>query len=518
MAFIAGGTSVGSRLVALESAPGGGGGTSATATADGAITNGDKIILQSNGTVKKVTTSSSILATVTTDNQTSQLLQGSEVCLSVDPFDSNKMICQYRSASSNYQVVKIVTMSGTTLSFGAEHVLASTNSNDECSACFSGSQQNQVIAAWSHNDVAYVKAGTVSGTSISWGYNATVESGVSMPEYKHWVCSDHNSSGSGSGANRYLVMYEARGDWMMMTDGSCKLVTVTVSDDAATGAMGSAIEIGTPEDQNMRMFAYDPDTEGKFAVMGPFGQYSRPTVKVGTTSGTTMSIGSAQEINTGSGNSGPTECEYLESDKIVCSWRDSYYPSHCIATISGTSCTFGSVVTTTGIQNLTYHGVPTGTPDKFTSIGQPTNQPSPCTAKACTVSGTSISFGNSTDLFNPLQGRFNATSDRKTMGYVIGGQNSGRNISSFHFGSQSSNMTQTAGGTFLGIADDDYADTVTATIQLSGSVDDAQSGLTPGSLYYVQTDGSLATTPASPSVLAGLAISATELYIGGTDV
>jgi hypothetical protein len=77
-------------------------------------------------------------------------------------------------------------------------------------------------------------------------------------------------------------------------------------------------------------------------------------------------------------------------------------------------------------------------------------------------------------------------------------------------------LTAAAGGHFLGIADGDYADTVTATIQLTGSVDDAQSGLTPGSLYYVQGDGSLSTNAGVPSVLAGLAISATELYIGGT--
>ena len=40
---------------------------------------------------------------------------------------------------------------------------------------------------------------------------------------------------------------------------------------------------------------------------------------------------------------------------------------------------------------------------------------------------------------------------------------------------------------YAGIADAAvYADAATATIQTAGSVDDAQSGLTPGQAYYVQ--------------------------------
>ena len=44
---------------------------------------------------------------------------------------------------------------------------------------------------------------------------------------------------------------------------------------------------------------------------------------------------------------------------------------------------------------------------------------------------------------------------------------------------------------YIGIADAAYSDSATATIQVVGSVDDAQSSLTPGKKYYVQRDGSL---------------------------
>ena len=67
---------------------------------------------------------------------------------------------------------------------------------------------------------------------------------------------------------------------------------------------------------------------------------------------------------------------------------------------------------------------------------------------------------------------------------------------------------------FIGISNGAYSDGQTATIQIAGSVDDAQSSLTPGQQYYVQGDGTLSETADSPSVLAGTAVAATKLMIG----
>ena len=66
---------------------------------------------------------------------------------------------------------------------------------------------------------------------------------------------------------------------------------------------------------------------------------------------------------------------------------------------------------------------------------------------------------------------------------------------------------------FIGISDGAYSNGQTATIQLAGSVDDAQSGLTPGSKYYVQNNGTLSTTADSPSVFAGTAAATTKLIV-----
>ena len=68
---------------------------------------------------------------------------------------------------------------------------------------------------------------------------------------------------------------------------------------------------------------------------------------------------------------------------------------------------------------------------------------------------------------------------------------------------------------YIGIADAAYSNGASATIQIAGAVDDAQSSLTPGQTYYVQEDGSLSTTADSPSVVAGTAVSATQIIVKG---
>ena len=58
-----------------------------------------------------------------------------------------------------------------------------------------------------------------------------------------------------------------------------------------------------------------------------------------------------------------------------------------------------------------------------------------------------------------------------------------------------------------------YADCSSATVDIIGTVNGQQSGLTAAQSYYVQTDGTLSETPDDPEVFAGTAISATSLVV-----
>lgn len=76
----------------------------------------------------------------------------------------------------------------------------------------------------------------------------------------------------------------------------------------------------------------------------------------------------------------------------------------------------------------------------------------------------------------------------------------------------STNLTSS---NFVGFSDGAYTNGQTATVQIAGSVDDAQVGLTTGQKYFVQNDGTLSTSAGNPSVEAGTAVSASKIIIKG---
>ena len=66
---------------------------------------------------------------------------------------------------------------------------------------------------------------------------------------------------------------------------------------------------------------------------------------------------------------------------------------------------------------------------------------------------------------------------------------------------------------YVGFADQAYTNGQTATIKTYGNHVDTLSGLTAGTKYYVQGDGTVGTSAASPTTRAGIAIGTTKLLI-----
>ena len=67
---------------------------------------------------------------------------------------------------------------------------------------------------------------------------------------------------------------------------------------------------------------------------------------------------------------------------------------------------------------------------------------------------------------------------------------------------------------FIGFAQAGYSNGATAKVSVVGN-QSTHSSLTPASTYYVQPNGTLATSAGSPSVEAGIALSSTKLLIKG---
>jgi hypothetical protein len=134
-----------------------------------------------------------------------------------------------------------------------------------------------------------------------------------------------------------------------------------------------------------------------------------------------------------------------------------------------------------------------------------------------TISGTAITYGTGVTLNSATSYYNRSYLDPHNSGkYIVGYKDDGNTDNgTLRIAQIAGSATNITADNFIGVSDAAYADTATATIQVVGATDDAQSGLTVGSKHYVQNDGSLSTTADSPSVYAGLALSATSLLIKG---
>ena len=120
-----------------------------------------------------------------------------------------------------------------------------------------------------------------------------------------------------------------------------------------------------------------------------------------------------------------------------------------------------------------------------------------------------ISTDNEAVLYSSGSGRNGMTYDPEENSHCFIGY---ENAAAHKIGYDVTNLTTT---NYIGISNGAYADGETATVQIIGAVDDAQTGLTAGGSAYVQRNGTIGTSADSPSVIAGTAVSATEIIVKG---
>jgi hypothetical protein len=171
-----------------------------------------------------------------------------------------------------------------------------------------------------------------------------------------------------------------------------------------------------------------------------------------------------------------------------------------LATISSEAGTVGGLVYNTETQNIVLVYRATGDND-YTKYAVCTIDGTDITRVATPVDVTDYSSSAQTATYDPSTNRVFIAVSRDYGGYkgdayVL--RNRGTNASTQNF---------------IGFSDAAYTDGQTANIQIISSIDDAQSGLTTGSLHYVQNDGSLGTAASVPSIEAGTALSDTKIRI-----
>ena len=403
-------------------------------------------------------------------------------------FDSsnNKVVVAYNDNGNSYYGTAVVgTVSGTSISFGTPIVFESSNSQF-ISVTYDANAAKVVIsyADGSNSNHGTAIVGTVSGTSISFGSLAVFESAVSY----------YMSSAYDSTSQKVVIAYQDGGNSSYGT-----AVVGTVS--------GTSISFGTPAvfeaaSTSNTSVAYDSNAQKVVISYTDGGNSSYLTAVVGTVSGTNISFGTP--VSTGEVSTDLSSVFDISSNKVVITYNTSGTGKAVVGTVSGTGISFGSSVVfdTNNADNVsaTYDVNST----KVIVLYRENSLTGYGTFAVGTVDGTSISFAAPV-AFNSTNGT-NTSSTYDSASQKIVAAYTDTNNSSFG----TSVVIQPA---FTKITRGQVNAGSSATVDIIGSLSTNQSGLTAGQSYYVQTDGTIGETAASPSVFAGTAISATSLVV-----
>ncbi len=465
------------------------------AVASGALANGDTVIVNEDGTVSVVTGVSQASGTPTEFDD----LNSNENASTFD--SSNNKVVVFARNSSSYPYAKVGTVSGTSTSFGSAVVVKSSYGQINIDNATFDTTNNKVIFAWSDGfgGPGTAVVGTVSGTSISFG-TPVVFNNASTDD----ICVLYDSN-----AEKVVIGFRDRANSFKGT-----AIVGTVS--------GTSISFGSEaifENANMEFVsgAFDSSNNKVVFAYQDEGNSNYGTAVVGTVSGTSITFGTPAVFNSAS-TFEPSVVFDTNANKIVIAYRNFGTSNHgtaIVGTVSGTSISFGTPVV---FEESTVEN-PSAVFDSSTNkicIFFDNGGDSNLQVAIGTVSGTSISFDGipvaiSTDQPHDqgIAPAFDSSSNQISVTFSNVTENDTYNVV---FRNGSTNLTSE---NFIGFVDGVYADTQSAAINSTCSVDRNQSGLTAGQKYYVQVDGSLGTTAADPSVEAGTAISATEILVKG---
>jgi hypothetical protein len=465
-----------------------------TATASGTLANGDVVIVNSDGTVSAITG-----VTQSAGSDATYVNNGSRPTSTSVTYDTNenKVVVIYKDAgNSNYGTAIVGSVSGSTITFGTAVAFTSVGIGSTTSAVFDSSN-NKVVISYINSSTGYGESivGTVSGTSISFGTAVVFNSG---PTYN--VRSVFDST------NNKVINYGTwDGSFVYAVVGTVSGTSISFGTKVAAGVITSnSLSIGFDSNAGAAVVTYRDGTSTQ--------------AKVATVSGTSISFGTATALLSGDYARWVVPIFDSSNNKMVI-FYDNNSQNRAevkVGTVSGTSITFGSAVDT-GFDSVGADGYATGVFDSLRNkvvLAYTLQSPNGRYIVSGTVDGTNVTLDSPLSIGGYIAFLFSGSvfdpdSNKTIIAYVDDDTDTGE---AFAF---TTGFTTLTSENYIGISNAAYADTATATIQIVGSVDDAQSGLTAGQAYYVQNDGSLGTSASAPSVFAGTAVSATELIVKG---
>ena len=485
-----------------------GGGGTIDMVASGTLSNGQTVIVTSDGKAAGVTTTgfteslgseTTVLSSSATGNIGGNILYDST---------NNKIVIAFQdSGDSGKGKAFVGTVSGTSITFGSAVTFQNSAVN---SVKIGGDGSGKVVIVYkdpstSPGDKISAIAGDISGDSINFGSKATVSDNAFFGNDLPDIAYDSN-------ADKYVLVSK--------NNHTSNIISRVLTVSGTTITSGSEVNVFNLGSMDEPRIQYDPVNQ-KVVIVSQRSGGSKAIV--GTVSGTSISFGSAVDYESGQAyypditydaSAGAMLITFQDGD-------DSYKSKLIAGTVSGTSISFGSPViyasgTNYSRANAVVYNAASETSSVFFQDYGGSGQPGKYLQ--ATVSGTTVTI-NTAQTFNSGSGgpsgfgiAYDSTNKVTVTAYVRTNNSNYGSAIVFRSPYVETNLTA---NNFIGFSDAAYTNGQTAKIQIEGSVDDAQTGLTTAKVHYVQTDGSLSTTAGTPSVSAGIAITDTKIIVKG---
>ena len=422
------------------------------------------------------------------------------------------------SGDSNKLKAKVGTLSGTTITWGSV-VQASANQSQIPHAIFDPGN-NVVVCGYkdlTDSSKGKVVTGTVSGTSITFGTPVDVQGGSFQGTTMAMVYipnANHNYA--------FIVRADNK--------GYCRIGKYSGTNSSTWP--NSNVEFSA--DSPISIGACWDSTANKLVITyGDLGFVERGTIIAGTVSASdSVTFGSAQVFDSSRTDVKNNVVHDPIQGTNVIIWREGsngsgYYIIARTATLSGTTFSFGDEVFISRNSEGTLiksnqSGAVYDENAKKILVAYVDETDSSFTVGytvVITVSGTTITASSPTYKFQTANEMQNASvfiaydPDLKrnvisTNGVPVG--SSGQNAYYYVEAIRQSNMSE---GNYVGLSQASYTNGQTAKISVTGSVNEAVSGLVVGNKYYVLADGTLSTTADSGNITAGIPLATNKLLL-----
>ena len=418
----------------------------------------------------------------------------------------------YGDSSKGKVIVGDVNASSESVTFGTAVQFAANDTR--YISCAFDPDRGKIIVGYANNgnsDAYTYNVGSYSGTnSVTW--SASGETTLYSNAIQHNVLIYDTTN------NKINFIWNNQGNELRSATGD-----VNAND---TLTLGSTIEITSD----------NPDTVGGvwYASEGKMVIVYRNSTQNGKGYYTVGTYDPTHDNNGGNGAawSTPTTWNTDTVDKVnavydsnvnrmVVLYRDtnnSNYGTAVVGSLSGTTMTWGTpVVFNTGDTeeiSSTFDSTNNKVIISYKDIGD-SNYTKVIVGTVGGSNNRSISFGSEISVNNTgttnTGVQYDPDQDRSVVLYNDGTLNG--TASAKVLSTASNTTTNLTTENYIGLAAAGISSGATGTVTIPGGIDSNQTGLTTGRTYYVQPDGTLATSAGSPQVVAGTSISATEILV-----